>query len=161
MAGSVGEVVEGAIEELTEASTEAIEEIHREIRREFRSGPLPDPSELLAYESALPGLADRIVHMTEVEQQHRHEINTWVVRQPYFLARTGQLCGLVAVLLMAAFAAYLASLGEAGWAVAVAAVDFVGVAGVFVTGQVASRRQDKALEASDDDEEDDETEEDE
>jgi hypothetical protein len=31
----------------------------------YRSGPLPDPGELAAYEQALPGAAERIMYMTE------------------------------------------------------------------------------------------------
>lgn len=38
------------------------------------SGPLPPSSELANYEKIKPGLADRIVHMAENEQSHRHAL---------------------------------------------------------------------------------------
>ena len=39
---------------------------------ETHSGPLPAPRQLSDYEAVLPGLAERIVRLTEAEQQHRH-----------------------------------------------------------------------------------------
>ena len=36
------------------------------------SGPLPPPSYLREYEAITPGAGDRIISMTEREQQHRH-----------------------------------------------------------------------------------------
>lgn len=41
------------------------------IEQEFR-GPIPHPSLLKGYEQTLPGAADRILAMAELEQQHRH-----------------------------------------------------------------------------------------
>ncbi len=38
------------------------------------AGPLPAPEILAAYDEVLPGLAERIVRLTEREQQHRHEL---------------------------------------------------------------------------------------
>jgi len=39
---------------------------------QIRTGPLPDPETISAYERALPGTADRIIQMAEREQNHRH-----------------------------------------------------------------------------------------
>ncbi len=39
------------------------------------SGPLPDPQSLGMYEEVLPGLADRIVKMTESQVAHRHALD--------------------------------------------------------------------------------------
>jgi uncharacterized membrane protein len=39
-----------------------------------RSGPLPTPTELAAYDELLPGTADRIISMAEREQAARHNL---------------------------------------------------------------------------------------
>lgn len=44
------------------------------------SGPLPPASELEKYDHVLPGLAERIISLTEKEQIHRHAIETEAVR---------------------------------------------------------------------------------
>lgn len=39
----------------------------------FHLGPLPPPDELIKYNQAHPGAADRVIKMAELEQAHRHE----------------------------------------------------------------------------------------
>jgi hypothetical protein len=57
-------------------------------------------------------------------------------------ARRGQLPGFLAVTFVLILAGYVAALGEAEWAAAIAGIDVVGLAGVFVTGRwLAYRRQ--------------------
>ena len=48
----------------------SIQKIEQSVQ--IRSGPLPDPESIAAYERALPGAADRIFKMAEREQEHRH-----------------------------------------------------------------------------------------
>ncbi|AUG76102.1 hypothetical protein CFP65_1198 [Kitasatospora sp. MMS16-BH015] len=108
-----------------------------------RSGPLPDARELQSYEQVHPGAANRILSMAEREQRHRHDMEERIVTQPFRLARIGQGCGLAAVLLLGALAAYLAYLGEGGLAAVVAALDIAAIVTVFVTGQAAARRSDE------------------
>ena len=38
----------------------------------IRQGPLPAPEDLQRYDQLLPGAAERIIKMAEMEQQHRH-----------------------------------------------------------------------------------------
>jgi hypothetical protein len=40
----------------------------------FYTGPLPNAAEMERYERTLPGAADRIVAMSESEEDHRHRI---------------------------------------------------------------------------------------
>ncbi|MGW4922286.1 DUF2335 domain-containing protein [Streptomyces parvulus] len=118
-----------------------LEDIQRDIRvmrREIvrrHQGPLPAPQTLGEYEQVLPGLAERIVSMAEREQAHRHELERTDLTQDYRISRAGQGLGLIALLVIAALAAYLGFLGHPGWAVAVAGIDIAAVVGVFVTGQ--------------------------
>jgi len=37
-----------------------------------RGGPLPDPDLIAGYEKAMPGAAERIFKMAEIEQHERH-----------------------------------------------------------------------------------------
>src|SRR3954471_19352404 len=40
----------------------------------FRSGPLPDPADLAAYNAVIPNGADRIMKMAEAQSTHRMEL---------------------------------------------------------------------------------------
>lgn len=41
--------------------------------QKLHQGPLPAPEDLKHYDDLLPGAAERIFRMAEIEQQHRHE----------------------------------------------------------------------------------------
>lgn len=41
--------------------------------QKIHHGPLPAPEDLQRYDQLLPGAAERIITMAEVEQRHRHE----------------------------------------------------------------------------------------
>lgn len=67
-----------------DATLEILESVPAELREqvlislvksEMHSGPLPAADELQKYETALTGLADRIVVMAETEQTHRHNFD--------------------------------------------------------------------------------------
>jgi uncharacterized membrane protein len=60
--------------ELITRLEEAAQEIKGEVAeiRAIFTGPIPPPEMIGAYESALPGLANRIMMMAESEGQHRH-----------------------------------------------------------------------------------------
>ncbi|MFC9065103.1 DUF2335 domain-containing protein [Streptomyces harbinensis] len=111
------------------------------IRRETRQhrGPIPDPQTLGDYESAFPGLAERIVLMAERDQGHRHQVEKLEIQHAFQLSRGGQRTGFFALLVMASLAAYVAFLGHPEWAAAIAGANIVAVVGVFVTGQLRSR----------------------
>lgn len=78
---------------------------------------------------------ERLLDLAEQEQSAGVEIS----RRADKTARRGQVLGLTSILLVLALAGYLGSLGEAAWATVIAGIDVVGVAGVFVTGQVIQR----------------------
>lgn len=101
------------------------------------SGPLPPPDQLHAYETAMPGLAERIVRLTEREQEHRHEIIAIAVRRNARLKDRGQVLGMVALALTLAFCTYLAAIGATQTAGAVAIGLVAAVVGIFVIGKRA------------------------
>jgi uncharacterized membrane protein len=65
-----------------------------EQRAEFHSGPLPPPQVIEGYEKILPGAADRIITMAELEQRHQHQAEVRNQKYRGFLAFVGQLFGL-------------------------------------------------------------------
>jgi hypothetical protein len=44
-----------------------------QVNQKIHQGPLPAPEDLQRYDDLLPGAAERIIRMAEVEQRHRHE----------------------------------------------------------------------------------------
>lgn len=52
---------------------------HQQTRTVQRSGPLPDPEELRAYEAILPGVAARIIQAADEERRHRHVLERRVI----------------------------------------------------------------------------------
>lgn len=64
---------------------------HQQVQ--IRSGPLPDPEAIRAYELAFPGAADRIFEMAEKEQSHRHAVEAKVNSSHFFSTTLGQIFG--------------------------------------------------------------------
>ena len=54
-------------------------EVRQEVEHREHTGPLPAPEVLGEYDAVLPGLAERIVALTEREQQYRIEVNKKVL----------------------------------------------------------------------------------
>ena len=114
-----------------------VSEHQLELFAEHHSGPLPPARQLAEYNEVLPGLADRIVRMAELEQQHRHEVEYANMALPYVLARRGQTLGLAAMVFFLAFAGFLAYRGAPGWAALVAGIDIAAIIALFVAGREA------------------------
>jgi len=100
------------------------------------TGPLPDPVSMEQYERLLPGATERFVGMLEGEIMHRQVMdNRESRRQDWGLA-----AAFVIVVLIVAAGAGLIYLGH-GWAgAAVIGINVVGLAAVFITGGMRSRR---------------------
>jgi uncharacterized membrane protein len=63
--------------------------------RSVRSAPLPEPSELAAYNQIIPNGADRIMKMAEAQTAHRIEIEKTVIYSQKNQAFRGQVFGLI------------------------------------------------------------------
>lgn len=73
-------------------------------------GPIPPPATLEKYDQLIPGAADRILRMAEVEQAHRHDVNVRALDGMIREHRRGQCFGMilgVCGLCSAVIAAYL------------------------------------------------------
>lgn len=75
------EDIQNVVDEVEEDLLEKIpDDVTRQIVKQSlsisKSGPLPDPTDFSKYEEVVPGAGDRILTMTEKEQDHRHSIDT-------------------------------------------------------------------------------------
>ena len=104
-------------------------------RVKLHRGPLPDAELLAQYEDVLPGLADRIVRMAELEQGNRHALERAESQLPYRLAARGQFLAITAIVLVLAFAVFLVATGSPVTGGVVVGADLLGLVTVFVTGQ--------------------------
>ncbi len=106
------------------------------------ASPLPPPQFLDAYESTLPGAADRILSLTEREARHRHEMVSQLVsaeaHQTKWIPR--YILALALATMAFAMVAVLAGYPVAGTLIAV--LDLGGVAGSYLYGIWKSMRDD-------------------
>jgi len=101
------------------------------------SGWLPTPDYLDRYNKILPGLAERIVRVPELEQEHRHRLMDKSIERDFTIKRRGQDYALIAMALLLGFSALLAILGDTKAAAMVAVGTLVGIVGIFVSGKIA------------------------
>lgn len=59
------------------------------------SGPIPPSGELREYDQVLPGAAERILKMAEIDQQHTHEMEKIGLRMTFIEKRIGQIFALM------------------------------------------------------------------
>lgn len=90
------EIEENVEDELKKLPNDQVQHI---IERHVKSGPLPNPDDFRKYEEALPGAADRILKMAEMEQEHRHSTNDKdmikIHDNTYNLTKYGMTTGLI------------------------------------------------------------------
>ena len=129
------EAIGPALEILPPAQREAIVQVVRS--QLSHSGPLPSPGQLVEYDHALPGLAERIVRLTEGEQKHRHKVVELAVTREARLKDRGQIFGMCALILLLAFCVLLVFVGSPKIAGGVAIGLIAAVVGIFVTGRRA------------------------
>jgi uncharacterized membrane protein len=95
------------------------------------SAPLPPPVQLQQYDEVLPGLAERIISLTEREAAHRHWLDRSFVRYRF----TGQWSSLVIALAAIGAGAYLVNSGQDGYGFAAIITAVVGLVGIFLVRQ--------------------------
>ena len=112
-----------------------------EAKREFFAGPLPPPQVLEQYNAIVPGLAERIVALTERQSAHRQELEAVVVRTGAELAGRGQWMAysLGIIGLLGGFALLAIGKDAAGITAIITAV--AGLAGVFIYGKRTQRKE--------------------
>ena len=76
------------------------------------TGPIPPPEVIKGYESIIPGSAERLLKMAEMEQQHRFEIDNQLTKGYLSLNVRGQLLGFCIVIVLIIAIVYLTIYGH-------------------------------------------------
>lgn len=100
-----------------------------------RSGPLPEPSELAAYDKIIPNGADRIMKMGEAQSAHRIHLEKLVVGSQQRQALWGQVFGFVMGITVISLATYAAVHGQAWFGSVIGGTTVVSLVSVFVYSQ--------------------------
>ena len=106
----------------------------------IRSSPLPEPSELAAYNAIIPNGADRLLKMVEAQSAHRVEIERIMIAGKESQARRGQYFGLIIGLAGLFCATYAALKGQSTFGGTIGSVTLVSLVSVFVYGQYQKRQ---------------------
>ncbi len=75
---SDGEKLNKAEDELE--NQEKVEQVVARVIENRFSGPIPPPNVIAGYESIVPGAAERIIKMAEIQSAHRQEMESIIIR---------------------------------------------------------------------------------
>jgi len=101
-------------------------------RISYRSGILPEPRELAAYNAIIPNGADRIMKMSEAQSAHRMELEKTVIGSQQKQSGRGQIFGLIIGLTGLALSTYAAINGQPTFGSIIGGTTLVSLVGVFV-----------------------------
>lgn len=77
------------------------------VHQEAYQGPLPHPDLLKKFDEVSPGAADKIIKMAELEQIHRHEMDSKFLKEENFLKKMGLIFGFIIVMSIIGSGVYL------------------------------------------------------
>lgn len=118
------------------------------MRAEHYSGPLPPPQMLEQYNKVIPNGAERIMAMAEKQLDHRHELESVVIKRRASSERLGTHYAFILAIFFGIGAIYLLRLGYSIAGITVLIGEIVALAGVFITGRYMQKREnEKKLEA--------------
>lgn len=100
--------------------------------RSVRSGPLPAPEELAAYNQIIPQGADRIMKMAEQQTTHRISLENTVVNSQQKQSSRGQIFGLIIGLSGLGLATFAAVNGQPWFGSIIGGTTLVSLVSVFV-----------------------------
>ena len=110
-------------------------------RISYRSGMLPEPSELAAYNAIIPNGAERIMKMAETQSAHRIELEKTVVESQQKLELRGQWFGLIIALAFGFGGLYAAVHGQPWFGGILAGGTLVSLVGIFVYSKKQSQKE--------------------
>jgi uncharacterized membrane protein len=105
------------------------------------TGPLPHPAILAQYNDSVPGGAERVIAMAERNQQHRHAMESLVVRGGLSAQRTGQWFGLLVALTGMIGSIWLVSQGQTWGGAMIGTVDVAGLVSLFIYSHESKKRE--------------------
>lgn len=111
-------------------------------RQESYSGPLPHPDILRRYGDIIPTAPERILRMAEKQEDHRHEMEKFVITRESRRSDMGVGAATIIALASIAAGAFIVVYGHTWAGIALPTIDIVGTATVFIYG-TASRRQER------------------
>lgn len=116
---------------------ETVKLIKQIIIAEHHKGPLPSSRQLAEYEKILPGLAERIVQMSEKEQTHRHHCDDSFVKAQTLPPLRGQWFGVAIMVLLVACAMVALMIAQSVWGAALFLTPAaIAVSTALITGQI-------------------------
>ena len=107
----------------------------------YRSGMLPEPDELAAYNAIIPNGADRIMTMAEAQSAHRLALESTVVRSQQTQEERGQWFGLIIALFFGGCGLYAAVNGQPWFGGVISGTTLVSLVGVFVYSKSKSGKE--------------------
>jgi uncharacterized membrane protein len=107
----------------------------------MRASPLPDPSELAAYNQIIPNGADRILKMAEDQSAHRIDIEKTVIGSQQRQAFCGQAFGLIIGLSGLFSATYAAIHGQPWFGGIIGGTTLVSLVSVFLHTRYSQKRE--------------------
>lgn len=111
-------------------------------RTAFR-GPLPPPAMLREYKDIIPNGAERIMAMSEKEQEHRHTVTKTAVGGSVQKDKRGQWMAYSITLIILAIATFFAGKGQTVFAGTLITIDLIGLASVFAIGRITKTNSDE------------------
>lgn len=118
------------------------------MRAEHYSGPLPPPQMLEQYNKVVPNGAERIMAMAEKQLDHRHELESVVIKSRAKSERLGTHYAFILAVLFGLGAVYLIKLGQNAAGISVLIGDIIALAGVFIAGRYMQKKEnEKKIEA--------------
>lgn len=106
-----------------------------------RSAPLPEPSELAAYNSIIPNGADRILKMAEAQSAHRIQIEALVISSQQKQGFCGQLFALIIALTVVVCATFAAISGQPTFASIIGGTALVSITSAFLYTRHSQKRE--------------------
>lgn len=107
--------------------------------RSVRSGPLPAPEDLAAYNQIIPDGADRIMKMAEQQSAHRISLENTVINSQQKQSSRGQIFGLIIGLSGLGLATFAAIQGQPAFGGVIGGTTLVSLVGAFVYGRRGQR----------------------
>jgi uncharacterized membrane protein len=106
-----------------------------------RSGPLPEASQLAAYNQVIPNGADRIMKMAEDQAAHRIQLEKTVVDSQQRQASRGQVFGLIIGIAGLTLATYAAVHGQPTFGEIIGGTTVGGLVSAFLFSQSRQREE--------------------
>lgn len=103
-------------------------------------GPIPEASQLAKYEQILPGLADRIVKLTEEKSKHVNLMEKSWLKKSFFQKSLGQIFAFIIVITGMIFGAYVTLHGKLIGGLVIGGFPLVSIAALFITNKEFNKK---------------------